>query len=88
MSDKRTIEKRAGNVSKKVARSKGKIDTEKENLSGILHDISERDENAVDLSPQIAKRAYELYELRGRQEGLSVQDWGQAERDIRKQELY
>ena len=38
----------------------------------------------VDLSPQIAKRAYELYEQRGRQDSQAVQDWGQAEREIRK----
>ena len=33
-----------------------------------------------DLTPQIAKRAYELYEQRGRREGQAVQDWLQAER--------
>jgi hypothetical protein len=38
----------------------------------------------VDVTPQIAKRAYELYEKRGRQDGQAVQDWGQAEREIRK----
>jgi hypothetical protein len=38
----------------------------------------------VDVTPQIAKRAYELYEQRGRQDGRAVQDWGQAEREIRK----
>ena len=39
-----------------------------------------------DLTPQIAKRAYELYEQRGREDGRAVQDWGQAEREIRKDE--
>ncbi len=39
-----------------------------------------------DLTPQIAKRAYELYEQRGRQDGRAVQDWGQAEREIRQDE--
>jgi H+-transporting ATPase len=39
-----------------------------------------------DLTPQIAKRAYELYEQRGRQDGRAVQDWGQAEREIGKVE--
>ena len=38
----------------------------------------------LDLTPQIAKRAYELYEQRGRQDGRAIQDWGQAEREIRK----
>jgi outer membrane biosynthesis protein TonB len=36
------------------------------------------------LTPQIAKRAYELYEQQGRQDGQSVQDWDKAEREIRK----
>jgi H+-transporting ATPase len=42
----------------------------------------------VDLTPQIAKRAYELYEQRDRQDGRAVQDWGQAEREIRKNESH
>jgi hypothetical protein len=37
-----------------------------------------------DLTPQIAKRAYELYEREGHRDGHAVQDWGQAEREIRK----
>jgi H+-transporting ATPase len=36
------------------------------------------------LTPQIAKRAYELYEQRGRQDGRAAQDWEKAEREIRK----
>jgi 4-alpha-glucanotransferase len=35
-----------------------------------------------DLRPQIAKRAYELYERRGRQDGQTVQNWLLAEREI------
>jgi hypothetical protein len=37
-----------------------------------------------DLTPQIAKRAYELYEQQGRRDGHSSQDWLEAEREIRK----
>ena len=39
-----------------------------------------------DLRPQIAKRAYELYEQRDRQDGRADDDWKQAEREIRKDE--
>ena len=39
-----------------------------------------------DLTPQIAKRAYELYEKRGRRDGQSGRDWLEAEREIRKAE--
>jgi H+-transporting ATPase len=38
------------------------------------------------LTPQIAKRAYELYEQQGRQDGRAAQDWEKAEREIRKDE--
>ncbi len=34
-----------------------------------------------DIAPQIAKRAYELYEERGHQNGKATQDWRQAERE-------
>jgi hypothetical protein len=47
----------------------------------VLNAVAKR---PVDVTPQIAKRAYELYEQRGRQDGHAVQDWGQAEREIRK----
>jgi F-type H+-transporting ATPase subunit b len=40
-----------------------------------------------DLTPQIGKRAYELYEEHGHKEGLAVQDWEKAEREIRKEIL-
>jgi H+-transporting ATPase len=40
---------------------------------------------ATDLKPQIAMRAYELYEQRGRQDGRAVQDWEAAEGQIRKE---
>jgi H+-transporting ATPase len=38
----------------------------------------------LDLTPQIATRAYELYERRGRRDGQAGQDWLEAEREIRK----
>jgi hypothetical protein len=38
-----------------------------------------------DLTPQIAKRAYELYEERTRKGGRADQDWEEAEREIQKE---
>jgi H+-transporting ATPase len=38
---------------------------------------------SVDLSSRIARRAYELYERGGRQEGTAVQNWERAESEIR-----
>jgi len=43
---------------------------------------------ALDLAPQIAKRAYELYEQQGRRDGQAGQDWLEADREIRKEELH
>ena len=40
--------------------------------------------NPVDVTPQIAKRAYELYGNRGHQEGRATEDWAKAEHEIRK----
>jgi H+-transporting ATPase len=37
-----------------------------------------------DVTPQIATRAYELYEQRGRQDGRAAEDWEQAEQEIRR----
>ena len=38
----------------------------------------------VDVTTQIAKRAYQLYERRGRREGNAVRDWLQAEQEVRR----
>ena len=46
--------------------------------------VSQTDTKSSDLTPQIAKRAYELYEAGGRQKDHAVQDWEQANREIQK----
>jgi H+-transporting ATPase len=43
-------------------------------------------ETPSDLKPQIAKRAYELYEERSHKDGPAVQDWTKAEQEIRETE--
>jgi len=59
---------------------------------GVYELLKEKDkpiakaETPSDLTPQIAKRAYELYEERGRKDARAVQDWEKAEREIRKAE--
>ena len=35
-----------------------------------------------DVNQQIAQRAHELYEQRGRQDGFALQDWLQAEQEL------
>ena len=42
--------------------------------------------NPQDLKPQIARRAYEIYEERGRHDGQADQDWLEAERETHKDE--
>ena len=39
---------------------------------------------ASDLTPQIAARAYELYEHQGHRDGQAVQNWDKAEQEIRE----
>jgi H+-transporting ATPase len=41
-----------------------------------------------DLTPQIARQAYELYVQQGRHEGHAVQDWLQAEQKIQEEESH
>jgi len=50
---------------------------------GVLNAVASK---PVDVTSQIANRAYALYEQRGRQDGRAVQDWDQAERELRKDE--
>jgi len=59
---------------------------------GVDELLKEKDQAEVkamkpfDLSPQIAERAYELYEQQGRKNDSAILDWNQAEREIRKGE--
>ncbi len=41
----------------------------------------------LDLRPQIAARAYELYEQRARGEGQAARDWHDAEREVRNDQV-
>ena len=59
---------------------------------GVEELLQERDKpeakakTSSDLTPQIAQRAFELYEQRGRKGDSAIQDWSRAEREIRKVE--
>ncbi|MGH7206257.1 MAG: DUF2934 domain-containing protein [Nitrospiraceae bacterium] len=48
--------------------------------------LTARPQEATGLQARIAKRAYELYEQRGGQDGYALEDWLQAEREIRDAE--
>jgi H+-transporting ATPase len=48
--------------------------------------LAKRAEQARDLTPQVAARAYELYQRRVHGESQADQDWLEAEREIRKVE--
>jgi hypothetical protein len=43
-------------------------------------------EAPLDLREQVRRRAFELYEQRGREEGHELDDWLQAESEIVKQQ--
>jgi hypothetical protein len=40
-----------------------------------------------DLAEQIRRRAYELFEVRGREEGRELEDWVRAEEEITGQKV-
>ena len=64
--------------------AKAKIDPPKPRLDPVKPGLDPA-KTPTDLRPQIAMRAYELYEQEGHRDGHAVQDWGEAERQIQKE---
>lgn len=52
-----------------------------EKRESLISDEEASDQSAV--RERIAQRAHELYELRGREDGFDLQDWLQAEQEVR-----
>jgi hypothetical protein len=46
----------------------------------------QQNQSAGRLQEQVCRRAYELYEVRGREDGHDVEDWLQAESEIAQQQ--
>jgi H+-transporting ATPase len=69
---------------KPEARADAKPEVKAEAKPEVTADAKPEVTAPSDLMPQIAKRAYELYEQRDRKDGRAVQDWKKAEQEIRK----
>jgi H+-transporting ATPase len=65
--------------------TKPKLETETKPELKSSPDTKEK--TTSDLTPQIAARAYELYERQGHRDGQSVQNWDKAEREIRETQV-
>jgi H+-transporting ATPase len=76
---------KAGAEAKPAVEPKSK-DNEVEPKSEIKVEAKPEAKATSNLMPQIATRAYELYEQQGRRDGQSVQNWDKAEREIRRDE--
>ncbi len=50
-----------------------------------LRTINQTTESTSELPEQIRRRAYELYEQRGRDDGHELDDWLQAESEVTQQ---
>jgi H+-transporting ATPase len=72
------------NAAETAVETKPKVETETKPEMKSTPDTKAR--TPSDLKPQIAKRAYELYEREGHRDGRSVQDWEKAEREVRRDE--
>ncbi len=48
----------------------------------IVSKTTQLTDSSADLEAQIRRRAYELYELRGRLDGCELEDWLEAEQEI------
>jgi len=51
----------------------------------LLRTINQTTESTSDLQEQIRRRAHELYEQRGRDDGHELDDWLQAESEVTQQ---
>jgi len=52
---------------------------------GLLHEPVSMQKYSDEMREQIAKKAYELYEKRGREAERDVEDWLQAEKLVRQE---
>jgi hypothetical protein len=50
-----------------------------------IRTISQTTESTSELQEQVRRRAYELYEQRGRDDGHELEDWLQAESEMTQQ---
>ena len=60
-----------------------KSDSQQQSTADDLQHQDRRDDFQVNNNDAIARRAYELYESRGREDGQDQEDWFQAEREVR-----
>ena len=79
-----TSEAKAETKPEAKAEPKSKAKTEPKPEAKVDPDLGTKAQTPPDLTPQIAKRAHELYEERAGKDGSSIQDWEKAEREVRK----
>jgi hypothetical protein len=60
-----------------------KSDSQQQSTADDLQHQDRRDDFQANNNEAIARRAYELYESRGREDGQDQEDWFQAEREVR-----
>ena len=80
-------ELKAESETKPEAQDKLRVEAESEPQPEAKAKVKPEDGTPSDLTPQIAKRAFELYEERTRSGGPAVQDWEKAEQEIRGAEI-
>jgi H+-transporting ATPase len=68
------------------ARARRKLEAKNEPEHEAKTEPKREAKSPSDLTPQVAARAYELYEERARQSDPAVRDWKQAAREIRKED--
>ena len=83
MAEKRTkadrLERQSEQLGKRIDRHPDEI----EKKPSTLAPKSDEPTVLIPMEQQIQRRAYELYEQRGRTDGYDLDDWLQAEREIK-----
>jgi hypothetical protein len=83
MAKKRT---KAGRLQRQTEQREKRIDRRPEEIEKEPSTLAPKSDEPTVLFPieqQIQQRAYELYEQRGRRDGHELDDWLQAEREIK-----
>lgn len=83
MAEKRTKADRLQRQTEQLGKRVDRYPDEIEKKPSTLAPKSDESTVLIPIERQIQQRAYRLYEQRGRAEGHDLEDWLQAEREIR-----
>ncbi len=83
MAEKRTKINKLGRQTEQLEKRIERHSDARETSTSILAPKSDEPTALIPIEQQIQQRAYELYEQRGRTDGHDIEDWLQAEHEVK-----